>query len=209
MRPSEKILDEVIQIRVQNIGKIPNLMNPDSFYENLIFLHHLMKASMHLLEIASIATLGDRGPEDRRLHAYFEKHWKEEQDHDCWLADDLFTAGVKVNDIPISDTARMLIGSIYYQIYWEDPVALLGYQLMAEGTPISLDLVKILEKKYGEKVLRTVRYHAEHDINHAAELKELIDHLSPERQMVVRSAALNSARLFTFAMSRIAAKEGK
>jgi len=175
---------------------MPDLTEKFPLLMNLVFLYHAMKASANLLRVA--------GEQETNLKGYFQKHLLEEQDHDKWLAEDLLTAGVDVTETVTPRVAVEMVGSIYYLIYHIDPVAQLGYMAVMECLPKSEKYVEYLESLHGKDLLRTVRYHTEHDIAHGKDLREVLDSCTPDQQFLISQVAEQSAHYFGRAMQAIA-----
>ena len=190
-----KLIEEVLKTR-----QLPNLLSRDSFIDNLFFLYHTMKASETLLEIAAQKAEGS-------LAEYYRVHLEEERGHHKWLAEDLKSADVDVEDSSAPLYAEMLVGMVYYRTLHQHPAALLGYMLLMEGNPSNMMRVGILESLHGKQLVRTLRYHAEHDVDHGSRLKEVINSLPEEQLFMVQTTAYNSAQLFSLGMSLIASKE--
>jgi hypothetical protein len=164
-----------------------DLTNRGLLISNFLFLYHVMKASENLLEVAAKESVGDE------LHAYFVEHLEEERSHDEWLAKDLLSAGVDVRISVVPRIAVEMAGSMYYLIYHVDPVAHLGYMAALEGMPMPLEVVELLEKIHGKKLLRTLRYHAENDIDHSSQLNKVLDALPDSRKSIVWHTAAATA----------------
>ncbi len=145
---------------------------------NLVFLYHTIVASEELLKLAAENSYGE-------LRDYFLRHLEKERGHAQWLADDLRTIGIDVKRTKIPIEAVEMVGSVYYFILHVDPVALLGYMRVLEGKTISIDELERLEKLYSRELLRTLRYHAEHDPNHSQELESVISTLTPGQLALV------------------------
>lgn len=146
---------------------------------NLVFLYHTIVASEKLLELTAEHSTGE-------LRDYFTRHLEEERGHAQWLAEDLRTVGIDVKKTRIPVEAVQMVGSIYYFILHVDPVALLGYMRVLEGSPIAMDELERLEKLYSRELLRTLRYHVEHDPKHFQELESIINTLSPDQLALVK-----------------------
>lgn len=146
---------------------------------NLIFLYHVISASENLLVVAAQAC------KDERLRAYFEHHLLEERGHAQWLAEDLASIDVNVRATPIPPLAREMVGSIYYAIFHVDPAALLGYMQVLESSPQNEARLQELKKQYPASLLRTVRYHAQHDPAHVKSLSTVIDALPFDQRELV------------------------
>jgi hypothetical protein len=156
-----------------------------AFKEHLRVLFHIIRASFNLLVCAR-----DRSS-DPVLRAYFLDHANEESSHDIWLGKDLEDSGVEIGDCPM--LAAQLPGMVYYHIHHTSECALLGYMLVMEGFPMPLQVVEMLEEIHGKDLLRTTRYHAEHDPAHSKELFAVIDNLSDQQKAVVRKVAIETA----------------
>jgi hypothetical protein len=193
---SAQLIQEIRQVQAQ--FKAPDLSSRSAMLGNLTFLYHVMKGSENLLKIAVQCSI-----DDAFLHTYFIEHLEEERGHEAWLADDLASAGIDVRTSVIPRLAVEAVGSQYYLIQHVDPACLLGYMSTLECFPISLDAISELEKLHGTEVLRTIRYHALHDIDHGSDLLKIIDLLPPERQWIVRQSAVQSALYFAEAMSAL------
>lgn len=184
------------------LQRAPDLRQRNSLLANLLFLYHTMKASEQMLTLAVEKSKGNG-----LLEKYFREHLEEERGHEKWLAEDLKHADILVEETSASTNAAAMCGSIYYHLYHGDPSALLGYMLLMEGRPLSREGLLQLEKLHGKELLRTLRYHVEHDQGHAQRLKGLIDRLPEKSQEVVREAAMCSAHFFGLAMFLITLKE--
>lgn len=174
--------------------------------DNLIFAHQLMVASeqlvdfaVHRLETGSISAF------ERALLVYLREHVEEERGHAEWLARDLVTAGVIVATRPTSWDAVQIVGAQYYQVLHGHPVALLGYMAVLEGSPMPTADIEALEALHGPEMLRTLRFHAEHDIDHASSLRHLLDQVPAALQ----ESVVNSAEFTVQHYTRAAAHFGK
>jgi len=134
----------------------------------MTFVHQVITASEELMQEALKVA-------DRPLRNYLMAHAEEERGHADWLAADLLTAGVDVAKVPIFRKAAAMAGSQYYLIKHQSPYALLGYMAVLEGFPVMLEAVDALEAAHGKDLFRTLRYHAEHDLEHRKELFAFID----------------------------------
>lgn len=174
-----------------------DLRNRTVLLANFTFLYHVMKASENLLRVAA------EKETDSELKAYFMKHAAEEQKHDDWLADDLKTAGIDVKSQTIPFLATEMVGSVYYLIYHVDPAALLGYMVVLERNGMSKERLEELEGIHGKALVRTLRYHVEHDTDHSAEIRSVIDGLPRERQAIVHQVATRTAQYLVHMMQAI------
>ena len=144
---------------------------------NLVFLWHCMRASEHLLEVGAEKSSGS-------LREYFLHHLEEERGHADWLAEDLATAGVTAARTKLPREAMEMVGSMYYLVLHVDPCALLGYMRVLESWPLD-SVLEQLVAKHPPELLRTIRYHAEHDPAHLDDLKAQIARLTPQQRALV------------------------
>lgn len=162
----------------------PDLHDRVQFAANLRFVYHIIRASETLLRLASQLATGD-------LQAYYKAHLAEESGHDEWLFRDLQEAGEAV--FPIPESAIELAGAQYFYLLHVSPAALLGYMVLLEGFPMTMDRVEELEILHGTALCRTLRYHAEHDVEHFADLAAVVDAQPDAQKAVIREVALFSA----------------
>jgi hypothetical protein len=164
---------------------------------NLVFLYHCIVASERLLERAVERSTGD-------LEAYFRAHLEEERGHDEWLAQDLASVGVDVKKTQIPVEAMEMVGCVYYLIEHVDPVALLGYMNALERSPDD-DLMTRFEKNYPPSLLRTLRYHAFHDREHARDIRNMILKATPTQQQLITQTYTQTILYFQRALQKVAA----
>jgi hypothetical protein len=153
---------------VQATAKPIDLQDIYVVLANLVFVHQVIVASEPLMEDALKVS-------DGKLHAYLTSHIEEERGHAAWLAVDLLTHGIDVAKIQKFRSAAAMAGSQYYLIKHQSPYALLGYMAVLEGFPVSIESVEALEGTHGKELFRTLRYHAEHDLDHRKDLFAFID----------------------------------
>ena len=171
-------------------GRLLHYAHRDSCLRNLAFAYHAMLASEDLLCLAIERSHGE-------LRAYFKHHLQEETGHEKWLAADLKAAGYGLGS-PDQITVAM-VGSVYYLVRHVDACALLGYMLVMECFPAPLEHVANMEAMHGAELFRTLRFHAEHDIDHGADVLEQIDKLSERQKSIVMDCAIQTARYMALA----------
>jgi Iron-containing redox enzyme len=122
----------------------------------------------------------------RGMAPYLERHVDEERDHAEWLREDLacligygYVAYRDLVDPQPSRIAAELVGAQFYWIYYDHPVALLGYMAVLEGCTASVDSIEAFIERTGYPCegLRTLLHHAKVDPGHSADLDDLIDSL--------------------------------
>ena len=182
----------------------------DELYASfLIHLHYIMRASVPLMEAALDRCR--RAPASDAvapgLAAYLEKHIPEERHHDEWTLDDLAALGMNrtevLSTIPPPVMASM-VGSQYYWIHHDHPVAILGYISVLEGSPPTRQHVESLRKRTGlpDEAFRTYRLHGQLDPHHREELARALDSLplSPRQSALVSISAAHTAALLAQAI---------
>jgi pyrroloquinoline quinone (PQQ) biosynthesis protein C len=113
---------------------------------------------------------------------YLERHILEESGHDEWILDDAEVLGIErrslLERIP-KRAALQLVGSQYYWIYHYNPVAMLGYIAVMEGTPPESEFIEDVARrnKLPLEAFSSFLLHARIDPTHRADLDRLLDHL--------------------------------
>lgn len=169
---------------------MPRLVEAGPFVIHMVWLYHVIKASEGLLKAAIANSTGE-------LRDYYVEHLTEETGHAAWLADDLLSIGIRVEDTQAPQTAIQMAGGQYYLINHVNPAALLGYMVVLECFPAPLEYVDQLEMAHGTQALRTFRFHAEHDVDHGADVLAMIDQLSDEDKKVVEQSAAQTCMYFS------------
>jgi Iron-containing redox enzyme len=176
---SKQVIEKVAAV----LSGIASSASKEAILANLAFTQQVITASEGLMEDAIALSSG-------ALKAYFMEHLEEERGHAKWLADDLKTAGIDMHKVPKIRRAVEMAGAQYYLIKHVSPLSLLGYMAVLEGFPIALETVADMEAKHGPDLLRTLRYHAEHDLEHRKELFSMIDQNPCEE--IMQSAMLTA-----------------
>jgi hypothetical protein len=145
---------------------------------NLGFIWHIIRASENLLACAIERSEG-------RLQEYYVQHLKEERGHADWLREDLLTVDLDITKTTAPIEAVVIVGSVYYMIFHVDACALLGYMKVLESWPLEHEKLRILAGKYPASLLRTVKYHAEHDPDHLKDLQKQIEVLNLDQKVLV------------------------
>jgi hypothetical protein len=158
----------------------------NAWVENLKFMHAVMVASEPLLETAL-----DQKPLPETVRNYYADHLEEERSHADWLVEDL--ASIDVKPALIDWRAARIVGAQYYLIHHVSPVALLGYIAVLECRPAPMAQIEQLEALHGKALLRTMRYHAEHDIEHGKALLDLIDTIDDDSRRLIVANVIHTA----------------
>lgn len=117
-------------------------------------LYWMSCASVSLLDLARerCEQLAGSDPVAAALIPYFRQLAAEETGHDIWHLEDLEALGISREEVLARlppPTMASLVGAQYYWILHVHPVALLGFLVVAEGDPPSVDLAESLIKKTG------------------------------------------------------------
>jgi pyrroloquinoline quinone (PQQ) biosynthesis protein C len=185
---------------------VPSKYNARTWIRDyFLVMHSIIRSSVPLMQFACLRCSQVR--EEKLLISdlmyYYEKHIREEIDHDEWLLNDLEVIGVSRKEAlsrkPLQAVAE-LVGSQYYWIYHWHPVCLLGYIAFLEGDPPTKDFILKLQEMsgYPHTAFSTLVKHSELDPHHRDDLNILLDslHLTLEHERWIASNALCSANKF-------------
>ncbi|NMV41831.1 iron-containing redox enzyme family protein [Ralstonia insidiosa] len=191
--------EQLMQVLRTYVTQYPqtDMAQPAVFAGYLAFIHDVIIASEHILEAASERSSGE-------LQRFFSEHLEEEHGHAEWLEEDLASAGIDLAARLVVTEAVAMAGSQYYLIRHIDPAAVLGYMAVLECFPMSKEQVEKLEEIHGQKLCRTLRYHATHDVQHGADVLKMIDALPSEQLGIVIQNAVQTALYFISAASKFA-----
>jgi hypothetical protein len=159
--------------------------------DNLEYMLQLMVASEPLVDLA--ARQADRAGAIR-LRDYYLAHADEERGHAAWLDEDLTSVGIHPQGRMLCTSAAELAGSQYYLLMHAHPAAFLGYTAVLECFPLPMSRVDDLEAVHGVSLMRTLRYHAQHDVDHGADLCAELDALPENLHDLVVGNAMNTTR---------------
>ena len=159
-------------------------MDRETLISQLTFFHGLISASEGLLLRAITKS-------DGLLKGYYIDHLEEEAGHAAWLAKDLTESGVEIPSIHWQ--AAMLAGVQYYLIEHVSPYALLGYIAALESGNRAMAELEALEQEHGKTLLRTYRYHVEHDPAHSQRAFEMIEAAPTDQIAIIADNALQTA----------------
>jgi hypothetical protein len=146
-----------------------DLESPVVMRRNLAFMMQMIVTSETLLRVSISRLEPSLDIFDMDLRAYYAQHLEEETGHYEWMQADM--EGEKY---AFHWGAAELAGMQYYLVQHVHPAALLGYMLVLECLPMSMALIEHLESIHGEKLLRTLRYHAVHDQDHSRDLLAMV-----------------------------------
>jgi hypothetical protein len=164
-------------------------------------VHAMLRASVPLME-AALGCARARGRDDvvaAGLADYLAVHVREEMDHDEWVLEDLQLLGLDrstvLDRIP-SPAVAALVGSQYYWIHHDHPIAVLGYIAVLEGSPPDVAHIEGVARRTGLplEAFRTMLKHARLDPHHRDDLDRFIDSLplTPRQSALVGVSALHT-----------------
>lgn len=195
------ILDKIREARA-GYGSI-NLLNRRVFLDNLAMSLQMMAASEKLIRIALWRLDLTESEFNKALHAYFVEHLQEETGHYDWMRADL-----EGEEVGFDWAGAELAGTQYYLVNHEHPATLLGYMAVLECFPVPLALVEELEIAHGQRVMRTVRYHAVHDQDHGKDVLRMIEMAPPKLQELIVENAIRTAHKIGAAQEKFGGKHG-
>jgi len=166
VKNSEKLIADLISLRKET--PLVDLTNPEVFSTNLHFVFQVIRFTEAILNKACYGSIGE-------LFYYFERKKEEEANHAEWLRRDMKF----IDQCPMTrdrfPEAMEMVGAQLYHLAVGDVVATLGYMAVLECFPMPIHIVGQLEQVHGVELLRTLRYHAEHDIDHGKDVLDMID----------------------------------
>jgi hypothetical protein len=211
-RKLEPLLDEV-SARTALLAERPDVRR---VYVDLVrLLYSEVRASVPLLQAALRAAerLAPDDPVAAGITDWLDQHSIEELHHDEWLLDDYRILGEDPTDLLAaagSPTIAAMVGSIYYWTLHAHPVAVLGYCAVLEGSPPSGVFISDLEARtgYPSAAFTTLRHHSDIDVDHGADLFDLIDvlPLTARHEALIGMAALQTADLLIDAAEALLAE---
>jgi Iron-containing redox enzyme len=171
-----------------------------------------IRASVPLLETARdrARELSATDPVAAGLVDYLRRHAEEERGHDEWVLQDLQSVGVASAELlsrPPSGAVAALVGAQYYWVLHYHPVCVLGYLIVLEGNPPNRRRLQDLRSRSGlpASAFRTMLEHADLDIDHAAELDDLLDRLplSPGQHEALGLSAISTVAGLTRVLQEV------
>jgi hypothetical protein len=187
---SEEVKTKITEIL--NSSAPVDLFDKNKLVLNLVFMHQVITATEDLMKCA-IGEYRDDTKFDDEFNIYMQHHLSEESNHAEWLASDLKNNGIDLKSYPLMRKAVEMAGTQYYLIKHVHPVSILGYMAVLEGFPIGLDMIEQLEEKHSRSLLNTLRYHAEHDLEHREEVFSMIDEAPTDMQEFIMQSAIQTA----------------
>lgn len=191
-------------------------MHPEfaAVYRYYLFQSHsIIRASVPLMEATLECCRASKYVSDPVLKLfgdYLERHILEEGGHDEWILDDAEVLGIQrralLERIP-TRTALQLVGSQYYWIYHYNPMAMLGYIAVLEGTPPETEFIEDVARrnKLPLEAFSSFLRHAKIDPVHRADLDLLLDvlPLSKEQLGLIGLSAVQTIQYLTAVLTDV------
>lgn len=149
----------------------------------------------------------------KSLIKYLEQHIEEERGHDQWYIRDLGHLGMSreevLSRIQPGNSAAM-IGSQYYWVRHQHPIAFMGYLAAIETYPPTVDYVEKLIKDSGlpAEGFETLMMHAKIDIAHKEDIINLLNTLplTKEHKAMIEMSAFQTFRYIALTMDGLCKK---
>ena len=162
-------------------------------YRDYLFQSHsIVRASVPLMKATLECCRTPKYLSDSVLKLfaeYLERHIVEESGHDEWILNDAEVLGIRrrllLERVP-KRTAFQLVGSQYYWIYHYNPIAMLGYIAVMEGTPPETECIEDVARrnKLPLEAFSSFLLHARIDPTHRADLDRLLDNLPLSKEQL-------------------------
>jgi hypothetical protein len=182
-------------------------------YPAMLFcIHSMARASVPLMKAAvdRLRAMTAVDPISVPLIRYFVRQIPQETGHDDWLLEDLEALGCSRAEILARmppPTIAALVGAQYYWIFHYHPVALLGYILVVESEPPSVELVErtVAETGLPREAFRNFFRHAVLEPAHNDALDGLLDSLplSREQQGLIGVSVIQTSNMIARAAEEI------
>jgi hypothetical protein len=193
----------------QNHPKLKQLC-PDYIYAG----YCVASATVPLMEeTVRCAKLLPDDPICKPLIKYLEQHIEEERGHDQWYIRDLAHLGLSREEVtsriqPGNSTA--MIGSQYYWVRHQHPIAFMGYLASIETYPPTVEYVEKLIKDSGlpAEGFETLMMHAKIDIAHKEDIINLLNTLplTKAHKAMIEMSAFQTFRYIALTMEEICKK---
>jgi hypothetical protein len=187
--------------------------NVSELYPAMLFcIHSMARASVPLMKAAldRLQAMTAVDPISAPLIGYFAQQIPQETGHDDWLLEDLEALGLSRAEILARvppPTVAALVGAQYYWIFHHHPVALLGYILVVESEPPSVELVErtVAETGLPREAFRSFFRHAVLEPAHNDALDGLLDSLplSREQQGLIGVSVIQTSNMIARAAEEI------
>lgn len=131
-------------------------------------------------------------------HKRILTHLREEEGHEVIALADIKALGTDLSALPESPKTALLTGLQYEQMANISGCAFFGYILLLEGLAVTrgAQLNQIVSEKYGPRVTRFLKTHAEDDVEHIEQAFKQIESFSAKDQQIVINNLIESTRLY-------------
>lgn len=145
--------------------------------------HHMRHGERFMRSASEVIRATPALAHYRFVADYFDRHIEEEAGHDDLLVEDLEILGVSRQDILEHRPSAAVDAMVTRQaglIEGGFPLDLLGYAYALEGEPPTEESIRYLQKWLAlpDDGVRTLRLHARLDVEHAAELEQILDRIA-------------------------------
>lgn len=172
------------QMLDQQIKSISNIYEKIDFSDETIYSQWLaqtyffVRHSTRLLNLSAALTPFEL----QFFHLRANEHAVEEKGHERMIESDLKNLGLEINHFSENSSTQTFYQCQYYGIEHIHPLCFLGYVLVLESLPITLgvELLPIIEKKFGKNACSFVRVHSQEDVKHIKSLIAVFEKLNPE-----------------------------
>lgn len=164
-------------------------------------------------ETVRCAKLLPDDPICKPLIKYLEQHIEEERGHDEWYIRDLAHLGMSREDVLTRiqpGNSAAMIGSQYYWVRHQHPIAFMGYLASIETYPPTVEYVENLIRDSGLPAagFDTLMMHAEIDIAHKEDIINLLNTLplTKEHKAMIEMSAFQTFRYIALTMEALCKK---
>jgi pyrroloquinoline quinone (PQQ) biosynthesis protein C len=175
--------------------------------------YSIIRATVPLLRTAAKGLRDGPGAGTDRTNAlvdYLERHADEETGHDQWTLQDAQAIGISRDEIVNAEPslpAIHLVGAQYYWLHHKNPLAILGYIAVMEGSPATPAFFEDVARRNGLplEAVNSFVVHSKIDPGHKADLDAAIDRYQPTRSEIatIGLSALRSVYYLTRVMREI------
>jgi hypothetical protein len=163
--------------------------------EILVQLHYATSMSAPLLLNAAERARSIGDSRHQTFVTWCEEHAEEEAPHGAWILDDLETIGLSKETVErglAHDTVLKLIGSQFMIARSNHPMAILGYVYASECHPGTVAGIEDMADRYdmAKSALKTIFFHADEDVEHAREIRRMLELTQPHEFEHVKTSAL-------------------
>jgi hypothetical protein len=202
MEDLKKLFDEQMQRLLSVVDSFP--WEDKSAYSHWLGQsYHLVRHTTRFATYTASRIDFDHEP----LHKHLLRHLREEVGHEMLAYNDLKNIGSKIEDVPKTTYASLMIQTQYYWI-GVSPFAHFGFIWVLESLA-SYRGAKVMErikKVHGDKCYSFWDVHTEVDADHAAEIFEVVKKFDPSEYERVAETVTQTVYLYSQMLHEIEAK---